>query len=301
MECAWIRVQCSSHHLPLRLGLNYEAAIKERFDGLDTLVRSSVISALETNAAEVQKKSNGERIDQRLARALEYEDFKDDRSISITAYPTEPTELKTIFLSSEGSIRRQLENPPILRYAGWNLRHLDQAKILRGEMLRVANGRRIMMDLYRDGTFIFVGRGDHQFLAWHDAAKQKINPIALTEILYEYFAFYQRVLADSATMPKEFTARFDLKNLHLGGLKTSLSPYQAGSMSQLFDHEKKDAPDSEITIVRTFSTDGYDATVYAYQMAKEVYLWFGLEEDKMPYVTEENGRKFIDVAAIKGV
>ena len=37
--------------------------------------------------------------------------------------------------------------------------------------------KRIMVDLYRDGTMIFAGQGDHQFLAWHDAEEQKINPM----------------------------------------------------------------------------------------------------------------------------
>ena len=120
---------------------------------------------------------------------LEYEGLKDGRTVSIAAYPNEALELKTIFLSTPDSIRKKLENPPILRYGGWNLRTLDQAKILRGEMIRVGNGKRIIIDLYRDGTMVFAGQGDHQFLAWHDEAKQKINPVALVEILYEFLLF----------------------------------------------------------------------------------------------------------------
>lgn len=303
----------------LRTGLNYENLLKERFDGMETLVRSSVISAVETNIAETQKgnsiissalgsyvgeperKSNRDRIDRRITTALEYEGLKDVRNVSITAYPNEALELRTIFLSTPESIRRRLENPPILRYGGWNLRTLDQAKILRGEMIRVGNGKRIMVDLYRDGTMVFAGQGNHQFLAWHDEEKQKINPVALVEILYEFFNFYNLVLDDFEKRPSEFTVRFNLKNLHQGDIKTGLAPFAPGTYGHLFDHDKKEAPDDAMTIQKRFPTEGYDSTAYAYAMAKEIYLWFGLEEDKIPYVKEEDGKKFIDIGTIKGI
>ena len=256
---------------------------------------------MENNDIVGQKKSKGDRTDQRVMTTLEYEGLKDGRTVSIAAYPNEALELKTIFLSTPDSIRKKLENPPILRYGGWNLRTLDQAKILRGEMIRVGNGKRIIIDLYRDGTMVFAGQGDHQFLAWHDEAKQKINPVALVEILYEFFTFYNLVLDDLEKRPTEFTARFNLGNLHQGGVKTGLAPYEAGTYAQLFDHDKKDAPDNAMTIQKRFSTEAYDSTVYAYEMAKEIYLWFGLEEDKIPYVKEGDGKKFIDVAKIKGI
>jgi Schlafen, AlbA_2 len=285
----------------LRSGLNYGSLLKERFDGVETLIRISVVSALENSDVGNQKKSKGDRIDQRVATTLEYEGLKDGRNVSIVAYPNEALELKTIFLSTPDSIRRKLENPPILRYGGWNLRTLDQAKILRGEMIRVGNGKRIVIDLYRDGTMVFAGQGDHQFLAWHDEVKQKINPVALVEILYEFFAFYSLVLDDFEKRPSEFTARFNLRNLHQGGVKTGLVPFAPGTYGHLFDHDKKEAPDDAMTIQKRFPTEGYDSTAYAYAMAKEIYLWFGLEEDKIPYVKEENGGKFIDVAKIKGI
>ena len=283
----------------LRSGINYGSLLKERFDGVEALIRSSGVSALgKNNDTENLKKNKVSRIEQRIATALEYEGLKDNRNVSIAAYPNEALELKTIFLSTPDSIRKKLENPPILRRGGWNLRTLDRAKILRGEMIRVGNGKRIMVDLYRDGTMIFAGQGDHQFLAWHDAEEQKINPIALVEILYEFFAFYRLVIEDFEKKPSEFTARFSLKNLHQGNVKTGLAPFEAGAFAQLFGHEKQDASDAEMTVQKRFMTEGYDPTVYAYEMAKEIYLWFGLEEDKVPYVKKDNGKKFIDIGTI---
>lgn len=281
----------------LRSGLHYESQVKERLDGMEALLKESV----HKNQDEIQKKSNGERIEQRIARALEYENLKDGRNVSITAFPGQSSQLKTIFLSSEGSIRKLLENPPILRRAGWNLRTLDQARIMRGEMIRVGNGKRLVIDLYRDGTLVFAAQGDQRFLAWHDEQGRKINSVALIEIIYEFFNFYQRVVADFEQPPESFTVRFDLKNLHLDGVKTGLAPYGANSFSRVFDPDIQDASEEEATIEKEFRTENYDAKIFAYELVQEIYLWFGIEQDKIPYVKEEDGIKFIDTDAIKGI
>lgn len=281
----------------LRSGLHFEERLEERFDGMEALFRGTV----QNNDSEVQKKSNGERIEQRIEYALEYEELKDGRNITIAAQPNQPTQLKSIFLSTEGSIRKQLENPPVLRRGGWNLRTLDQAKIVKGEMIRVGNGSRIVVDLYRDGTLVFAGLGNHEFLAWHKEDKQKINPVALIEIVYSFLVFYQLVLADAEQLPTDFTLRLDLKNLHLGGVKTSLAPYALESMAQMFDGDAIKAPDDSMCLLKTFSTTDYDPALLGYEIIKEVYLWFGIEEDKIPYTKDENGIKTLDVSSFAGI
>ena len=41
-------------------------------------------------------------------------------------------------------------------------------------------------------------------------------------------------------------------------------------------------------IVKSILVPDYDVAAIAYDIVKEVYLWFGLEEDKIPYVKIEN-------------
>src|SRR3989344_1889859 len=161
----------------LHSGLHYEEQLKERLDGMEVLLKNTV----HQNQTNAQKKTDGELIEQRTGKTLEHEEMKERRTITISTYPNQPSQLKTIFLSTEGSIRWYLEHPPTIRRHGWSLETLDQAKIMRGEMIRVANGHRKVIDLYRDGTLIFVGLADHSFFVWHDVHKQKLNPLAIIE------------------------------------------------------------------------------------------------------------------------
>lgn len=278
----------------LRSGFNYERELQGRLDGMETLL--SYVAGQSVD--DLKKKINIEIIETRIQKALTHEDMSKKRALVISAYPIQPGELKTVFLTSDQSIKKQLENPPILRSSGWGLGTLDQAKIIRGEMIRVTNGDRKVIDLYRDGTLVFAGLANHKFLAWHDAEKQKINVVALVEIIYSFVRFYELVLKDFKESPKEIYFRIDLKNMHLQGIKNYLVPYQLGSEAQIFDIDSEEAPDNNWEKVISFPVRDYDTAVIAYEILKEVYLWFGLEEDKIPYVKSENGVKVVDVDAI---
>lgn len=281
----------------LHSGLHYEGQLKEQLDGMEALLRNSI----QGDQTELKKKADGERIEQRISRALEHENLKSRRTISISVYPNQSTQLKSIFLTTEGSIRRYLEQPPTLRYGGWDLKTLDQARIMRGEMIRVANADRKVIDLYRDGTLVFVGLTEPTFLAWNDKDKQKINPLAVIEVIYTLFSFYKLVVDDMSESPQDFTVRVDFKNLHLAGEKSYLIPHAVTGHDYLFEMDKMDAPDDSGFVSKTFSTNDYDAAVIGAEIAKEVFLWFGIEEDKVPYIKTENNLQMIDVAAIKGI
>jgi len=279
----------------MRSGLHYEEQLEKRLDGMEVLLKNVVYQ----NQTETQKKTDGERTAQRIEKALEHNDLRDRRTIIISAYPNQPSQLKTIFLTTEGSILRHLEHPPTLRRHGWSLETLDQAKIIRGEMIRVVNGDRKVIDLYHDGALIFVGLAEHTFLAWHGEHKQKINPLAVIEVIHEFLTFYKLVIEDMGQPPSDFTVRVDFRNFHQGGVKSYLVPGGLENHTQLFEMDKKDAPDDNGTISKTFFIKDFDAAMIGFEILKEVYPWFGIEEDKIPYIKIENGLKMIDIETIR--
>jgi len=282
----------------LRSGFNYENQLKKRLDGIEILLKQTT----EQNYADYQKKTNTEKIESRIETALAHDNMSKERTIILSAYSDEPCELKTIFLTTEGSIRNHLEHPAILRYSGWSLETLDHAKIMRGEMIRVANGNRKVIDLYRDGALVFVGLANHKFLAWGDSPeKQKINSVAIVEIIYSFVNFYKFVLADFKVSPKEINVRVDFKNMHLNGIKNYLLPYAVNTYAQMFDDDKKEAPDDNGMFIKSFQTKDYNVAIIAYDILKEVYFWFGQEEDKIPHVKAENDSKMVDINSIKGI
>ena len=178
------------------------------------------------NQVDARQKTDTARIEQRIERALEYEGMKNNRTVIISAYPHEPSQLKILFLSTENSIRRSLEQPPLLRPHGWGLNTRDQRRNLprrddssnkwRSKGCRFVQGR----------NPIFVrGLADTNFLASPDEKKQKLNPLAIVEVFYGFLLFYKLVLEDMDQRPDNMTIGVDFRNLHKGGVKTGLAPY----------------------------------------------------------------------------
>ena len=143
-----------------------------------------------------------------------------------------------------------------------------------------------MVDLYRDGTLIFSCQANESFLAHASQGKPKINPVALIEVTYSVFSFYELVINDFDSIPESITVRVDFNNMFLNDVKSYLLPYGVNSTSQLFENEKHLAPKDKATLSMTFSTKDFKPEVIAYNVLKEVYLWFGIEEEKIPYKKE---------------
>jgi hypothetical protein len=223
------------------------------------------------------------------------------RKIALSALVSPASELKTLFSTKPGSIRRKLENPEMLRPNGWDLQTGDAAQTVGGEMARVANGDRKVLELYRDGTLILIVRADDWFLAWATPKDlQRINPLALAEVAYSFVSFYEDVIADLTTPPAKVHFRIDLRNMCDREPYASLVPHQLGSIAQMFGDGARIAPQNDATLREVTSAANYNAASVAYQLVREIYIWFGLNEEQIPYVTFVNGLGAIDVSAIAG-
>ena len=219
------------------------------------------------------------------------------RSLTLTATPLESAELATVFSERTNSIRHKLENPPKLRDAGWGLGTGDQAKLLRGELIRVESFR-MAVDLYRDGSLIFLGDVSREFLAWSDAKDLRIHPLALVELTVNFTRFYQEVLKDFRVVPQRIGFNAELKNMHLSNEKTTLragtvQDFQYGSYGV-----SKEAPADGWSKEIVFSSEGYDPDQVAYSLLRELYLWFGHADEAIPYTKEVDGITVIDADTI---
>lgn len=220
----------------------------------------------------------------------------------LSAYPVPASELRTLFVGTNDSIRRRLEKPPTLRYAGFDLETGDQAQSIGGEKVRVANGDRKILELYRDGTFVFVCRADDWFLAWASPkGEQRLNPLALVESMYSFTDFYRHVIGDLKKAPTEIHFRVDLRNLHERGVKTTLAPHAASSAAQRFGIDLREAPENDKTFAKSFPANTYDPAIATYELVREIYIWFGVYENEIPYVKSEGDAQMIDVEVIRNI
>jgi hypothetical protein len=272
----------------LRTGLNFERHLDQR------------LSAIEANLSNAPSRSNNsdqerqEKLKTRMSSAVAASDFAEDRALVLAARPSTDNDLQTIFSARDDSIRRKVERPPIFRDHGWDLVTGGYAQIIRGEMIRISGFRKII-DLYRDGTLVFACAANEDFLSWTSKVEQmQIHSMALIEICYNFAVLYKLVLADLQRPLAKVEFAAGLRRFHLGGVKTKLAAFGYGSFSQLFPDHVREAPDNDATITTTFPVSDYVAGRVAFTVAREIYLWFGLDEDKIPYTSAANGDRYID-------
>lgn len=230
------------------------------------------------------------------------------RTIVLIATPKEKIgELNSLFTNEEGSIKRKLENPPLdagqIRYAGWDLRTLDQGKIIDAQYVRVQNGDRKTIDLYNDGTLIFIGLADEKFLAHASQDGIRINSMALIELVYNFVSFYREVINDLTAKPSTISMEFRFLNMHLNNEKSYL---MEGPIDSLFPFGKHDAPTNNYSMETPidFNVKDFEAgktAQIAYKVVEKIYLWFGIPLDKgnIPYTKIENSVVSIDIEQIR--
>lgn len=218
--------------------------------------------------------------------------IKNSRCMILAAMTRQAAELNTIFSEQPESIRRKLESPPRLRASGWDLPTLTQAKILRGELIRVVERGRMIVDLYRDGTFILGGQIHRNFLAWSDKTDSHLHPLAMIELTVNFTRFYRSVLEDFRTPPQDIELRVELQNMHLEGEKTKLGsgpiepywPFSGG----------KEAPTDSWNKEIVISAESYDPDRVAYSLIRELYVWFGYSDEAIPYIKNTPDGTVID-------
>lgn len=224
-------------------------------------------------------------------------------NFSLIAHPGEPAKLKTIFLDTENSIKRKLENPPVLRYSGWDLETSDRAQIKEGKLIRVKIEEVNIIDLYEDGGMVFCVLANEDFLCWGKSKDGlRFNTLALIESISNFAIFYSEVLKDFEQSIESLCFSFAFNNLWVDNNKYYLVPYPVGSMGYNFCDEGKEAPQASIfSDPILIGINNFRAEVAAYELASKIFLWFGVPLNKIPYTKVKNGITVIDFEIIKGI
>jgi hypothetical protein len=87
--------------------------------------------------------------------------------------------------------------------------------------------------------------------------------------------------------------------MHKDQIKNVLAPFGIEHFASSF-HTKIAPEDSLIKTVR-IQDENLDARVLTFKIVREIYLWFGFDEDKIPYTITENDVKMIDPEQIKNL
>ncbi len=284
-------------HQALRMGLTMDQELIGRLVSIERLIEQHYTSTKET----LQSSERNSMVDERISAALDHEGMESLPSIVLAITPMEPVSLQTLFSDGPDSIRRKLECPPQLRPSGWDLGTLDRAKFVEGKYLRVTNGDRKVVDLYRDGGLVFAGLANSKFLGWGGHDIRRLHPLAFIELVVSFTLFYKLVIADCAPLPKTLDVRLQLRHMHAGGQKSCLLPYGVDTWEWSIGRNALEAPKDSWSIEKVVAVSEFVPKRVAYELVQEAYFWFGHPEEVIPFVKELDGTKIVDTDKIAQV
>jgi hypothetical protein len=169
----------------LRFGLNYEKSIQKRFDALETRI--------EGLSNKSNSKNTHERVEEITKIAVSAANLTNERFFALTAF-TEKTNILSSFAKSKDGAKQLLASTPYLRGSGWSLETHNRPEIIKGELIRTVEEGYKVVELHRDGTFVFAVAADGKFLSWGKkwGENDKINQVALIESVYNLLAYMRK-------------------------------------------------------------------------------------------------------------
>lgn len=299
-------------HALVRDGLQADV-FRQQYESLNQQLKR-LQGILETLLAERTREAQqrlrpkaSELLMERIERALEEGGFRHKPLFILAAGPIEPVEIPTLFASRQADIVRWLEHPSALRRYGFDLDTGTAARIVRGQLWRAVTPGVKSLELWQDGTLIFVAEGDTNFLAWgsyargQDRIPLRINPLALIEVTYLFVELSRQVLAQARPHPRAVEYRLELRNMTVDGTPAGLIPGQVGTFATTFGTDIRRAPDADGRFAVRWEGAEIDAGAVAFLLVSRVYEWFGIEHDKTPYTAQRDGHLVINPDRIRAV
>ena len=283
-------------HQLIRNGLQYDALVSKGFDELhaklDTFTEGAILSE-----SLIQQEDVNICINHRITDA----DLNDKLYISFAVHAEVDLKLQTLFMSHADSLGRLLGSPPELRRGGFGIwaspngdSHIIDGNFRRSLYVEETFDRRILV-VYRNGILIFAA-GVRQFC--HAMEDYKINPTSIVETAYNFCAFFKHVLNDSSIIPDKVILRARINQPS----ETQRFTLPAGRITMWPDHIlPRQIDESCVNLSTIILTTEFDPAVAAVKLLEEIYIRFGLEMDDIPYVTETDGVRQVDIDEIRNL
>jgi hypothetical protein len=137
----------------------------------------------------------------------------------------QPVRLRGLY-SSKSAEYKAISEPPAYRQLGFDLNPDTPVQYVRGELIRrVTNGRK-GLELWQDGTLIFVGRSDEDFLGWAVKRKEKnlyINNYVMTKVISLFLVLTIQIVGSMQVPPEKVRVFFGFMSEKAEGTTYELS------------------------------------------------------------------------------
>jgi hypothetical protein len=202
-----------------------------------------------------------------------------------TATPVGDCDFPTLFASRSERIVRLIENPPQLRQPGFEIWAEKLSTIIERKLRRNMLPETRLIELWRDGMFIFIAQGDEDFLGWRTHGFEKpihINNFVLAESILTFCWLMKFVYEETNPKPPAIRLTVGFDNLTRPTGRATLSDVPDGTMR--IGAKPLTAPAAGIEVSELADLMTYDAEHVAYLLMADIYNWFGFDAINMPYV-----------------
>jgi hypothetical protein len=272
-------------------------------DGLRFDEHLSHLSVAKPSEKVIPDENLSEKINTRINSAMQVVGLQDSTTYCLAVFPLQHIEIPSLFEKRDSDIVKLIENPPELRYAGFDLSTDSPSKIINGELRRVVIKPYKLLEVWQDGTIIFVADGDEGYLCWGDYSMKeflRINTIALIESVYLFILFVKQIYEAANCSPQRIEVRLELQNIP-SEKKYGLPKYMPGSIRWYANVDLVAATFGELVVNKELHWGKTSAEALAYQIVADFYAKFGMEHEFIPYTREESGAKVIDPEQIKAI
>lgn len=248
-----------------------------------------------------EKNLEEDRVAQRLEAAIELAELTEGPVFGLTAKPWPDARFRTLFAGSDATLVQLFNSPPTLRHAGFSLEHDGNSRIVMGERRRALIPSWKIMELWRDGTLIYAVDAFVQPL-WGSPRPDgslQVNPLALAEPVYLFAELSRLIYEESARKPRRVEYGVHLERLIQDEKLASLGE---GPLQPFFFSNGKQrlAHDSKLDKTVVWRQASIESGAVAYELVQEVYHWFGISDDGIPYAKNlADGTTVIDPEALK--
>lgn len=284
------------HHV-LKDGLRFDEHLAEISETFGKVLSESKTATPRGIASQV--------VNQRIENAIEAVGLKNSISYVLVSYPNANVEIPRLFESRTSDVMKLIDEPPQLRYGGFDITTEDRSKIVNGEFRRSVLKSYKLLEVWQDGTIVFVADGDEGFLCWgnYDTNQSlRVNTIGLVESVYLFSLFVKKVFEIGQAPDCGVRMEFHIRNIPTDK-KYGLPKAKPGSLGWRYHFGEVMAWASSQDLDAGSSWEWRETAPEkaAYKLVTEIYGKFGVEHEFIPYVKEENGEKLIDVEKIRNI
>jgi hypothetical protein len=120
----------------------------------------------------------------------------------------------------------------------------------------------------------------------------RINPLVLIEATYLFVELSRLIFEKARPEPKTIQYALGLKNMTLDGRPCVLTPGPLAGFAWEFGTDFQQPPQPDISVSVIWNDPQIKLGRVAFLLVREVYRWFGIEDEAIPY-KEREGDEFV--------